>query len=166
VTAFIEAASLLGTLEKQLHIFHELSSDLVASRSAYIKMDLDRMYQHIAMQSALCDHLRQLEADRKTAWLALCAAMAMDPETSDLPSLIARLDPKIGASMREVITKLVLAEGELRHLNRAHSLLIDGSRRTLSMLGNILASFAPTYTRPTALPSAPALGAATPGAKQ
>jgi len=144
------AASLVGTLEKQLRLLRELSSELVACRTAYVAMDIESIYQHIATQTALCDQLQRLESDRKMAWRVTCQAVGIDPGASDLRTLVSRLDPKIGSAMREVVTKLALAEGELRHLNRAHTVLVDGSRRTLSILGNVLASFAPTYTRPSA----------------
>jgi len=144
----IAAASLLGTLEKQLRLLRELSGELVSCRAAYVAMDVDAMYQHIATQTALCDQLQQLESERKVAWKATCAAVGIDPVSTDLRLLINRLDPKIGCAMREAVTKLALAEGELRHLNRAHTVLVEGSRRTLSILGNVLASFTPTYAPP------------------
>jgi hypothetical protein len=148
MTPSIEAASLMGTLDKQLRLLRELSSDLVACRTAYVAMDLDAIYRHIATQTALCDQLRQLEDDRRIAWRATCVAAGLDGEAGDLRALISRLDPQIGAGMREIVTKLALADGELRHLNRAHTVLVEGSRRTLAILGNVLASFAPTYVRP------------------
>lgn len=149
MNAGIEAASLLGTLEKQLRLLHELSSELVASRAAYVKMDLDAIYQHIAVQTALCDQLHHLEEERKVAWRAACTASGLDPEAGDIRALIGTLEPDGRARMRDAVTKLALAEGELRHLNRAHTVLVEGSRRTLAILGNVLASFAPTYSRPT-----------------
>lgn len=143
----IEAAGLLGILEKQLRLFRELSGDLLACRTAYVTMNLDAIYQHIATQSAICDQLRQIDRERKVAWCAACAASGIDPDIVDLCELTMRIDPKIGETMRDVVTKLALAEGELRNLNRAHTVLIDGSRRTLAILGNVLASFSPTYVR-------------------
>jgi hypothetical protein len=154
----IEIASLAGTLEKQLRLLRELSGELVACRTAYVAMDLEGIYQHIATQTALCDQLRQTEDERKVAWRAACIASGLNPDSGDLRALIARFDPQVGVGMREIVTKLALAEGELRHLNRAHTVLIDGSRRTLAILANVLASFAPTYTRPIASDSASASG--------
>ncbi|HEY6466021.1 MAG TPA: hypothetical protein VIY69_08525 [Candidatus Acidoferrales bacterium] len=144
----IEAAGLLGILEKQLRLFRELSGDLVACRTAYVAMNLDAIYQHIGTQSAICDQLRDIDRERKIAWCATCAASGVDPDAADLRELTTRIDTGIGEAMRDVVTKLALAEGELRNLNRAHTVLIDGSRRTLAVLGNVLASFSPTYARP------------------
>lgn len=162
MTSPVEAASLLGTLESQLRLLRELSSELVACRTAYVAMDLNAMYEHIATQTALCDQLRQREGERRIAWRAACTAANVDPDANDLRELIARLEPKIGISMREIVTKLALAEGDVRELNRAHTILINGSRRTLSILGNVLASFAPTYERPNGTPDS--TPAAAPGA--
>lgn len=156
----IESAALLGTLEKQLRLFRELSADLVASRTAYGTMNLDAMYQHIASQTAICEELRQIEGDRKVAWRVACTASGLDSEKSDLRELAGRIDPDFADPIRDVVTKLAIAEGELRNLNRAHAVLIEGSRRTLAILGNVLASFAPTYGRPsgTSESAAAALG--------
>lgn len=145
----VESSALFGALEKQLRLFRELSADLVASRTAYGTMNLDAIYQHIATQTAICEQLRQIEDDRKTAWRAACMASNLDPESSDLRELTARIEPNFAEPIRDVITKLAIAEGELRNLNRAHTVLIEGSRRTLAILGNVLGSFAPTYSRPT-----------------
>lgn len=143
-----EAAGLLGILEKQLRLFRELSGDLLACRAAYVSMNLDAIYQHIATQGAICDQLHETDRERKLAWCAACAASGIDPDIVELCELTMRIDPKIGEAMRDVVTKLALAEGELRNVNRAHTVLIDGSRRTLAILGNVLASFSPTYVRP------------------
>jgi FlgN protein len=152
MNAQAESVVLLGILEKQLRLFRELSADLVASRTAYVAMNLDRMYEHIAAQAAICDRLRQIEHERKFAWSAASAALGLNPDAGSLSGLLARIDAKTAESMREVVTKLALAEGELRNLNRAHTVLIEGSRRTLAILGNVLASFAPTYSRPANAP--------------
>lgn len=144
----LEAAGLLGALEKQLHLLQELSCELVACRTAFVTMDLDGIYEHSAIQTALCDHLHQAEGERKIAWREMLMASGLDADATDLSALIARLEPKVAIRIREVVTKLALAEGELRHLNRVHTVLINGSQRTLVVLGNVLASFAPTYGRP------------------
>jgi len=154
----IESAALLGALGKQLRLFRELSADLVASRTAYGTMNLDAIYQHIATQTAICEEFRQIEDDRKSAWRAACTAVDLDAEKSDLRELTARMDRNFAEPIRDVVTKLAIAEGELRNLNRAHTVLIEGSRRTLAILGNVLASFAPTYGRPAGI-SEPAAAA-------
>jgi hypothetical protein len=148
MTSSPENASLLAILNKQLQVVQDLSGILVASRTAFVTMDVEAIYQHVAIQTECCDDLRTLEEQRKKAWQVACCAANIDPGAASLRSLIARLDPEVGAKIREIVTKLVLAEGELRHLNRANTILIDGSRRTLTILGNLLASFAPTYANP------------------
>jgi len=153
MNSFVEAAELFDVLERQLRLLRELSADLIASRSAYVGMNLDAIYRHIATQTAICDQLRSIDEERTIAWSAVCASCGLDPYASDLRQLALRIDPKIGELMRDVVTKLALAEGELRNLNRAHAVLIDGSRRTLAILGNVLASFCPTYVRPGNSPS-------------
>ena len=144
----IEAAGFAGVLQKQLHLLRELAGDLVASRACYVAMDLDGMYAHTARQASLCEDLRQVRHERNSAWLAACTEAGLDASLIDLHDLISRIDAPIGARMRQIATELALAEGELRNLNRANSVLLEGSRRTLGILANVLASFAPTYSRP------------------
>jgi hypothetical protein len=143
-----ETMNLLAVLDKQLHCVQELSAELLAGRKAFVTMEVEVVYRHVAAQTALCDNLRTLDERRKEAWQTTCATMGIDTVSASLGSLISRLDPRIGARIRDVVTKLALAEGELRHLNRANTILIEGSRRTLTILGNLLASFAPTYSSP------------------
>ena len=143
-----ESANLLGILDRQLHAVQELSAELVACRTAFVAMDVEAIYRHTAIQTALCDSLRTLEEQRNVAWRAACCAAGVDPAAGNVSSLVALLDPRVGMAIRDIVTKLVLADGELRRLNRANTILIDGSRRTLTILGNVLASFAPMYASP------------------
>ena len=148
INASPETVNLLGILDRQLHAVQELSAELIACRTAFVAMDVDGIYRHTAIQSALCDSLHTLEEQRRVAWRAACCGAGVDPATGNVSSLVALLDPRLGMAIRDIVTKLVLADGELRRLNRANTILINGSRRTLTILGNVLASFAPTYASP------------------
>ena len=148
MSAALGTASLIGVLDEQLHLLRELSAELNASRSAYVSMDIDKMYQHIAAQTAICNQLRETEEERKARWREICEACAVPVENTSISFLAAGMDPAEAAKLRKVVTELALAEGDLRNLNRAHSVLIEGSRRTLNILANVLASFAPMYSRP------------------
>ena len=143
-----ETMDLLGILDRQLHAVQELSAELIASRTVLVAMDMEAIYRHTAIQTALCDSLRSIEEQRKAAWRVACCVAGVDPGTGNVSSLAALLDPRVGIAIRDIVTKLALADGELRRLNRANTILIDGSRRTLTILGNVLASFAPTYASP------------------
>lgn len=142
--------SLAGTLERQLRLLRELSADLFECRKAYVDMDLDAIYRHIAAQSLLCDQLHQSEIERKAAWRAICKSLDLDPEAVNARVVLENLEPQAAAQIREILTALALAEGDLRNLNRAQTVLVEGSRRTLSVLANVLGSFAPIYGRPVA----------------
>lgn len=144
----LEIVSLLAILDKQLHAVQELSAELIACRTAFAAMNVEAIYRHIAVQTTLCDDLRTLDEQRKEALRAACSAEGIEPTTASLNGLIVRFDSRVGTKIRDIVTKLVLAEGELRQLNRANTILIDGSRRTLTILGNLLSSFAPTYASP------------------
>jgi hypothetical protein len=49
-----------------------------------------------------------------------------------------------------VLTALAVAEGEIRHLNHSHMVLLDGTKRTLNILSNAMATLSPIYGPPRA----------------
>jgi hypothetical protein len=50
-----------------------------------------------------------------------------------------------------VLVELAVAEGEVRHVNHVHSVLLDGARRTLHVLSNAMATLSPMYAPPSVL---------------
>ncbi|MBZ5503160.1 MAG: hypothetical protein LAN59_13140 [Acidobacteriia bacterium] len=147
-----EILYLVEVLERQLSLIRELASDLIACRASYVAMDLDGIYQHVAVQDALCEKLRQAAAQRSIAWQSAAAAMGLSSAGDAPGTWIASLDPELAARLRRVLTELALTEGQVRHLNQVHLTVVEGSRRTLSVLANALAAFAPIYAPPAATP--------------
>jgi hypothetical protein len=139
---------LTETLESRLSLLRELARELVVCRRAYVAMDLEAIYGHIGRQSAACRGLRDAEETRSRAWQAVSASLEESSTDPDLETAIETLRPDMAAHLRRVLSESALAEGEIRHLNQAHTVLIDGSRRTLNVLANVLAAFSPTYDRP------------------
>jgi hypothetical protein len=154
-----EIASLTDTIERELGLLRELAGDLIACRAAFTGMDLDAIYVHIAKQAMLCQKLQKAEEERIKAWQEGAAHAGNLTPGGDLRAWIQSLDPPVALRLRALLTELVVAEGEVRNLNRVHTLLIDGSRKTLNVLTNALASFSPTYTAPAASKPISNLGA-------
>lgn len=142
--------NLSETIECELSLLRELAGDLIACRSAFVGMDIEAIYAHIGRQAKLCEKLRQAGQERARAWQAEFKSPMQPQGKKDIRSWIKSLDPAVGQRMRELLTELALAEGEVRNLNRVHTLFLEGSRRTLNVVANALAVFAPTYGPPAA----------------
>jgi hypothetical protein len=142
--------NLTETIERELSLLRELAGDLIACRSAFVGMDIEAIYAHIGRQAKLCEKLRLAGQERASAWQAEFKPSMKPQGNKDIRSWIKSLDPAVGQRMRELLTELALAEGEVRNLNRVHTLFLEGSRRTLNVMANALAVFAPTYTPPAA----------------
>ena len=145
-----EIANLAATIERELSLLRELAGDLIHCRKAFTAMDLDGIYTHVAKQALLCEKLQKAEEERVRIWQAEVMKTNSPTGGADLRAWIERQDPAVALRLRTLLTELVVAEGEVRNLNRVHTLLIDGSRKTLKVLTNALAAFHPTYPAPPA----------------
>src|ERR1700744_1323046 len=146
-----DATELGDSIQRELLLLRDLASDLIACRKAFTGSDLDRMYEHISRQTELSSKLAIAQKERLRPWNSIAVAAVNGnghPEEPSLRSSMDSLDAPTAAHLRSLLTELALAEGEVRNQNRVHSLLLDGSRRTLNILSNALAAFAPTYPQP------------------
>lgn len=141
---------LIETLERQLRLLHELAEELGACRPAFMAMDLEGIYLHIRRQEEICENLRVAEEARAVAWIAASASLDLPSIDDNLRSWISRLDTEDAVRFRRLLTEMAVTEGEVRHQNRMHINLVDGSRRTLSVLDHVLTAFSPAYALPLA----------------
>lgn len=145
-----EIINLTHALERKLTLLHELTEELCACRAAFVGMNLEAIYAHIAKQTHICEQLRQIESERAIAWEAISASPSEPANNGTLSSWVNSLEPQSGERLRRVLTGLAVAEGEVRHVNHVHSVLLDGTRRTLRVLSNAMATLAPMYAPPAA----------------
>ena len=146
-----EISNLADALERKLILLHAITEELCACRAAFVGMNLEAIYAHIAKQTHICEQLRQIESDRAIAWQAISVSASEPANNGTLSSWVQSLEPQLGERLRRVLTGLALAEGEVRHVNHVHSVLLDGTRRTLHVLSNAMATLAPMYAPPAAL---------------
>ena len=146
-----DVTELGDSIRRELLLLRDLAGDLIACRKAFTGSDLDRIYEHISRQADLSSKLIVAQKERLRVWNAIAAAAINGSDHREEPNLrssMDSLDAPTAAHLRSLLTELALAEGEVRNLNRVHSLLLEGSRRTLNILSNALAAFAPTYAPP------------------
>jgi|SRR5580704_2825947 hypothetical protein len=149
----LELASLFESLAKQLSLLRQLVEELTTCRPAFVAMDLEGIYLHISKQTEICENLRKTEVARAAAWKAATENLGLPPVDGNLRGWLEGIDKEDADRFRRLLTELAVAEGEVRHQNRMHITLVDGSRRTLNVLGNALAAFSPTYALPRSLQS-------------
>jgi len=146
----VEIAKLTDTLERKLRLLHELGEELNACRSAFVSMNLEAIYLHIDAQANTCQKLQIVEEERSAVWSALSLSPEEPANGGTLSSWIKSLDAETGTRLRRVLTALAVAEGEIRHLNHSHTVLLDGTKRTLNILSNAMATLSPIYGPPRA----------------
>jgi hypothetical protein len=146
-----EITNLTNALERKLTLLHELTEELCACRAAFVGMNLEAIYAHIAKQAQICEQLREIESTRAVAWQAISSSVSEPANNGTLSSWVESLEPAIGTRLRQALTGLAVAEGEVRHVNHIHSILLQGTRRTLNMLSNAMATLSPIYAPPAIL---------------
>ena len=110
-------------------------------------MDCDAIYRHTGAQASLCHRLRAAAETRTQALLAVCVSLGLPPSL-DAHRAAAHLDAPTGELVRKLLTELAQAERDVWRLNEEQAVLINGSRRTLRVLGNAFASFSTIYKPP------------------
>lgn len=146
----LEITRLADLLERKLKLLHELSEELTACRSAFVSMDLEAIYAHIGAQASTCQQLKVVEDERSAVWRVLSTSQSEPLNAGTLSSWIKSLEPEAGNRLRKALTALAVAEGEIRHLNHSHMVLLDGTKRTLNILSNAMATLSPIYGPPRA----------------
>jgi hypothetical protein len=144
-------SSLVQTLERKLTVLKELHAELNACREAYVTMNLDKIYGHVATQQVICEKLKALLAEQNADWRALHPQEAIaepSPDSAELRTFLESLDPALAQRMSRALTNLAIVEADIRHMNHAHSVLVQGTCRTLHIMSNAFAGMAPTYLPP------------------
>jgi hypothetical protein len=141
----------LSALETQLDLSRKLKLEIAESRAAYAAWDLDAIYRHIGAQAVLCLQLQNNSEAMRPGHEPPAAP------GGDAVRVAAKPDARDGSRVSKLLAELAAVQREIRKLNCEQTIIVDGSRRTLHMMANALATFSPTYDRPSARPfSAPA----------
>jgi len=137
----------LSALETQLDLSRKLKLEIAESRAAYAARDLDAIYRHIGAQAVLC---RQLQNNSEAMRPGDEPPAALGG--GDVAQGPTKPDARNDARARELLAELAAVQRQIRELNCEQTIIVDGSRRTLHMMANALATFSPTYDRPSARP--------------
>ena len=143
----------LAALETQLDLSRKLKLEIAEARAAYAAWDLDAIYRHIGAQAVLCLQLQNNSEAMRPGHEPPAA-----PGGGDVAQGATQPGARNDARARELLAELAAVQREIRELNCEQAILVDGSRRTLHMMANALATFSPTYDRPPARPFSAAAG--------
>lgn len=143
-----EPTQFIESLERHLGLLHELAGEMHLARAALASMNLEGIYEHNARQSELCERLRLEQAHRDRAQGPASAGVKTSPSGEELRGWLSSLDAQASQRIRKMLRELAAAANEIREMNRVQTRLIQGTRRTLYVMGNTFASFAPTYSLP------------------
>jgi hypothetical protein len=134
-------------LDQRLLALRQLARQFIDCRPAFVAMDLDGIYGHVAEQEELCRRIRSIDA-------ALRAAAEIRRKRLADPAQAAavREAPRLASATRlgQLKRELDEAQAEVRQLNGVHAAMLRRSGRTLAMLMNFFGCYAMTYAPPVA----------------
>ncbi|MGH9757982.1 MAG: hypothetical protein ACRD4M_09610 [Candidatus Acidiferrales bacterium] len=143
-----EPTQFIETLERHLGLLRELAGEMHQARAALASMNLEGIYEHNARQSDLCERLRVEQAHPHRAQGVASVDVKPSAGGEELRGWLASLDAPTSRRIRNMLRELAATANEIREMNCVQTRLIQGTRRTLHVMGNAFASFAPTYTLP------------------
>lgn len=144
-----EPKQFIESLERHLGLLRELAREMHQARAALASMNLEGIYEHNARQSELCErlHLEQ-QVHPQSAQASASVDVKTYASEEDLRGWVSSLDSQASQRIGKLLRELAAAANEIREMNRVQARLIQGTRRTLHVMGNAFASFAPTYSLP------------------
>lgn len=137
----------LAALETQLDLSRKLKREIAESRAAYAAVDLDAIYRHIGAQAVLC-----LQLQNNSEAMRPGGELPAAPGRGKVAQGATRSGARNDVRARELFAELAAVQREIRELNSAQTILVEGWRRTLRMMANALTTFSPTYSHPSARP--------------
>ena len=151
----LDDASYFALLEKRLGVMRRLAQALEQSQSSIVRMDAAAIEQQAAHQQDLCCAWGALETEVRRAHKT---HLFPHKHTNNKP--LASSANEAAGLERWALLKQDMAQVEIqiRHLSRVHAALLRRMRRSITVLGNVLATSAGTYLPPCIEPnSAPRL---------
>jgi hypothetical protein len=140
----VEIEKYLALLEQRLSLLRALAQQLVGCRKEFVAMDLDGMYSRIGEQEELCRQIQLLHP----AIESLQRTCARHLDVARLDAARQPEDAAWAERLRGVMRELGEAQAEVGRLNQIHAAFLRRSRRTITMLMNLLGNYAVSYGPP------------------
>jgi hypothetical protein len=144
---------LIAARTRQLRL---LAADLLESRSALVRLDLEAIYQHNAQQQTLYQEVQRL--DGQIMRFADVRSTAAGGRTLSLDAAASGWDEEAQGQLRVLLEEHEAARDEVHDLSEVQADLLRRSRRYLRILSNLVNSSMGVYEAPKFRPVFPGAG--------
>jgi len=122
-----------------------LANDLMESRQALVRLDLDAIHQHNAQQETYCEEVRRLDSQ------ILCASnggIRAAGSTLSLDGVVSGWDDEAQEQLRSILEDHETARCAVQELSHIQADLLQRSRRYLRILSNLVSNSMGLYEAP------------------
>jgi hypothetical protein len=122
-----------------------LANDLLESRQALVRLDLDAIHQHNAQQETYCEEVRRLDKQ------ILRTSNGGNPavgRTLSLDGVVSGWDDEAQEQLRSILEDHETARREVQELSQVQADLLKRSRRYLQILSNLVNNSMGLYEAP------------------
>jgi hypothetical protein len=122
-----------------------LANDLMDSRQALVRLDLDAIHRHNAQQETYCEEVRRLDSQ------ILCAsngALRAAGSRLSLDGVVTGWDDEAQEQLRSILEDHEAARCEVQELSKVQTDFLQRSRRYLRILSNLVSNSTGLYDAP------------------
>ena len=131
---------LIAARTRQLRL---LANDLVASRQALVRLDLDAIHQHNAQQEMYCEEVRHLDSQ-----ISRISGRPVDGLALSLDGVVNGWDDEAQEQLRSILEDHESARCEVQELSQVQADFLQRSRRYLRILSNLVGNSMGLYEAP------------------
>jgi hypothetical protein len=122
-----------------------LANDLMESRQALVRLDLDAIHRHNAQQETYCEEVRRLDSQILRASNGGIRAAA---STLSLDGVVSGWDDEAQEQLRSILEDHEAARCEVQELSQVQTDFLQRSRRYLRILSNLVSNSMGLYEAP------------------
>lgn len=124
-----------------------LASDLLESRQALVRLDLDAIHRHNAQQETYCEEVRRLDSQ-----ISRISGSQVAGQTLSLNGVVNGWDDEAQEQLRSILEDHEAARCEVQGLSQVQADLLQRSRRYLRILSNLIGNSMGLYEAPRSQP--------------
>jgi|SRR5215472_3954205 len=122
-----------------------LANDLMESRQALVRLDLDAIHRHNAQQETYCEEVRRLDSQ---ILRVSNGGIRMAGNALSLDAVVMGWDDEAQDQLRSILEDHEAARCEVQELSQVQADLLQRSRRYLRILSNLVSNSMGVYEAP------------------
>lgn len=142
----------INLLQRRVETLGRLAAALESGQFPITHLDVNGIYEKIALQENLCAEMQFLNRELETLQNRLAAELQLNAKPFDVDALAARVEPADAERLRLLLSGLAAAQADVRRLNRVYAGLVRRSRRSINVLMTFMANLTGTYGPPESSP--------------